>query len=140
MVWAKVSLKQKKVRKALVNTIVDNYKIPERVLRVIQADHLCNKKSVAHCPDGWLLIFPTLNEVNYRSGSSLEVGLRVDQDVDMIQLTPLHFFKLLSNFWPRNGDEFEKGMAIIEGQNMILGMGDKIRNYIGKRIDFPEIT
>lgn len=139
LVWVAANLEQIKVRKALVNTIVDAYHLDESDLSVVHADHLFNRASVKDIPDAWLLLFPTVADVNWKSGFKLEKGLRVDPKVDEVELTPLHVFKMLSNFWPRNREEFEEGMKIISGQNLIPGMEERIRQYVGPTFHFPEI-
>jgi hypothetical protein len=113
--------------------------VSEDDLGIIQADHVFNKRSVLAFPDAWLLIFPTVSEVNYRFGSKFEIGLRVSPDVDNVELTPFHLFKILSNFWPRNREQFEEGLKIISGQNLIPGLTQRIREYVGQRLTFPEI-
>lgn len=136
-VWVKVRTGQTDTRKAMINAMMREYSdMPGKVAGLVQADHLCNKASVEHNPDGWLLIFPTISRVNSMAGAIFERALQVDPNVDTVTMTALHFFKLNSEFWPADQAQFEVAMRVIAGQHMNNKMVDKVGRLVADRLGY----
>ncbi|MGI4744751.1 MAG: hypothetical protein ACRYFY_01720 [Janthinobacterium lividum] len=139
MVWVAADLEQWKVREALLVATEQFHHVSRADMGILHADHLFNKASVKGVNDAWLLIFPTVDEVNWKSGWRFERGLRVDPNAQLVQLQPFHFFKLLSNFWPMSRMEFERGMKIVAGQHLIPGLDASIRQAVGSKFQFQGV-
>lgn len=136
LVWVKATTRQPDVRKAMVNHIVDAYGLEEATLSPVDADHIVNRASLRQVPDAWVTVMPVFYEVNRRSGFILEKGLEIDRLRSKIYPNPLHIFKILSDTWPRNVEEYEQAMRKIEGQHQLPHLTSEIRNWIAKAFPF----
>lgn len=136
LVWVKATAKQRDVRKAMVNHIVNAYDIEPAALSPLDADHVVNRASLKKVPGAWVTVMPVFYEVNQRTGFIFEKGLEVETSRSKLYPNPLHLFKTLSNIWPKNIAEYEEAMCEIEGQHQLSHLALEIRSWIAKAFPF----